>query len=67
MIKLCRGGYRSFMKIGPPVLEKIVERYLTYIYVCGGHLDHVTKISRTIFQCHYFQLDRPSGVREEEL
>ena len=44
------------------------------IYGRGGHLGHVTKILRTKFQCHYprrlhikFQLDRPSGFREEDL
>ena len=44
------------------------------IYGRDGHLGHVTKISRTKFQCHYprrlhikFQLDRPSGFREEDL
>ena len=44
------------------------------IYGCGGHLGHVTKISRTKFQCHYprwlhikFQFDWPSGFREEDL
>ena len=42
------------------------------IYGHGGHLGHVTKISRTKFQCHYqrrtntkFQLDRPSDFRED--
>ena len=44
------------------------------IYGCGGHLGHVTKISRTKFQCHYprrlhikFQLNLQSGFREEDL
>ena len=44
------------------------------IYGRGGHLGHVTKISRTKFQSHYarrlhikFQLDWPSGFREEAL
>ena len=44
------------------------------IYGRGGHLGHVTKIPRIKFQCHYprrlhikFQLDRPSGFREEDL
>ena len=44
------------------------------IYGRGGHLGHVTKISRSKFQCHYprrlvikFQLDWPSGFREEDL
>ena len=44
------------------------------IYGLGGHLGHATKISRIKFQCHYprrlhikFQLDRPSGFREEDL
>ena len=44
------------------------------IYGHGGHLGHVTIISRTKFQCHFprrlhikFQLDRPSGFREEDL
>ena len=44
------------------------------IYGRGGHLGHVTIISRTKFQCLYprrlhikFQLDRPSGFREEDL
>ena len=40
----------------------------------GGHLGHVTKISRTKFQCHYprrlhikFQLAWQSGFRVEDL
>ena len=44
------------------------------IYGRGGHLGHVTKISRSKLQCHYprrlhikFQLDQPSGSREEDL
>ena len=44
------------------------------IYGRGGHFGHVTKISRSKLQCHYprrllitFQLDRPSGFREEDL
>ena len=53
--------------------EEDFRRVFT-IYGRGGHLGHVTKISRTKFQCHYprrlqikFQLDRPSGFREEDL
>ena len=37
----------SFMKIGPPVLEKIFEGFT--IYGHGGHLGHVTKIMVTNF------------------
>ena len=44
------------------------------IYGRGGHLGHVTWISRSNLKCHYprrlhikFQLDRPSGFREEDL
>ena len=44
------------------------------MYGCGGHLGHVTKISKTKYKCHYprrlhikFQLYRPSGLREEDL
>ena len=43
------------------------------IYGHGGHLGHVTKISRTKFQCHYpwrlhikLQLDR-KGVSEKKI
>ena len=63
----------GFVEIGSPVLEKkIFEGFLPY-HGRGGHLGHVTKISRTKFQCHYprlhikFQLERPSGFREEDL
>ena len=42
------------------------------IYGRGGHLGHVTWISRLNLKCHYprrlhikFQLDRPSGFRDE--
>ena len=44
------------------------------IYGRGSHLVHVTWISRSNLKCHYprrlhikFQLDRPSGFREEDL
>ena len=44
------------------------------IYERTGHLGHVTKISQKKIECHYpgrlhikFQLDRPSGFREEDL
>ena len=44
------------------------------IYGRGSHLGHVTWISRSNLKCHYprrlhitFQLDRPSGFREEDL
>ena len=40
----------------------------------GGHLGHVTKILHAKYLCHYprrlhikFQLNRPSGFREEDL
>ena len=43
------------------------------IFGRGGHLGHVTWISRSNLKCHYprrlhikFQLDRPSGFREED-
>ena len=38
----------SFVKIGPPVLEKIFEGGFT-IYGHGGHLGHVTRIMLTNF------------------
>ena len=37
----------SFMKIGPPVLEKIFEGFS--IYGHGGHFGHVTRIMLTNF------------------
>ena len=47
---------------------------LVLIYVFCGHLDNMTKMSRTNFQCNHpkrlhikFQLDRPSGFREKDL
>ena len=53
--------------------EEDFRRVFT-IYGRGGHLGHVTKISQIKFQCHYprrlhikFQLDWPSGFREEDL
>ena len=56
-------GVEDFLRILPHTL-----------YGRGGHLGHVTKISRTQFQNHYprslhikFQLDRPGGFREEDL
>ena len=64
----------SFVEIGPPVLEENI--ILCFFNICerGGHLGHVTKISRTIFQCHYprrlhikFRLDWQNGFREEDL
>ena len=49
-------------------------RVVFTIYGRGGHLGHVTWISRSNLKCHYprrlhikFQLDRPSGFREEDL
>ena len=38
----------SFMKIGPPVLEKEILKVFT-IYGHGGHLGHVTMIMLTNF------------------
>ena len=44
------------------------------IYGRGGHLGHVTRMSRSNFRSPYpwmlhikFQFDRPSGFREEDL
>ena len=37
----------SFMKIGPPVQEKIFEGF--YHILHGGHLGHVTRIMFTNF------------------
>ena len=44
------------------------------IYGLGGHLGHVTQISRTNFRSPYpwrfhikFQFDRSSGCREEDI
>ena len=49
-------------------------RVVFTIYGRGGHFGHVTLISRSNFKCHYpwrlhikFQLDPPSGFREEDL
>ena len=36
--------HTKFREIGPPVLEKIFEGFLLYIYGRGGHLGHVTSI-----------------------
>ena len=39
---------QSFVKIGPPVLEKTVEGFV-FIYGRGGHLGHLTEILQTNF------------------
>ena len=62
----------SFLKIGPPVLEKIFEGFLPY--GCGGHLGHVTWTIYINFGSPFpkmlhikFGFDWPRGVREEDL
>ena len=65
----------SFVKIGLPVLEKKVFGCVFFIINGrGGHLGHVTRISRSNFQSPYpwmfhieFHFDLPSIFREEDL
>ena len=65
----------SFVKIGPPVLEKIFEGfYHIRAYGRGGHLGHVTQMPRTNFRSLYprrlhikFGFDWPSGFGEEDV
>ena len=61
----------SFVKIGLPVLKKILDRVFT-IYRRGGHLGHVTKMPRTNFRSPYprrlhikFGIDPASGFGED--
>ena len=65
----------SFVKIGPPVLEKKVFERVFTIYGRGGHLGHVTKMPRTKFRpppyprrgSIKFGFDWPIGFGEEDL
>ena len=63
----------SFVKIGPPVLEKKIFKVFT-IYGRGGHLGHVTWTIYINFRSPFprrlhikFGFDWPSGFREEDL
>ena len=60
----------SFVKIGPPVLEKKSLRVFT-IYGRGGHSGHVTQMPRAKFRSPYprrlhikFGFDRSSGFED---
>ena len=61
----------SFVKIGPPVLEKKIFEGL---YGRGGHPGHVTQMPRTKYRSPYprrlhikFDFDLLSGFGEEDL
>ena len=61
------------MKIGLPVLEKKIFECFCNIYGRGGHLGHVTQISRSNVHSPYpwmlhikFHFDWPSSFREED-
>ena len=62
----------SLVEIGPPVPEKIFERFLPYGH--GGHLGHVTGlfintlIRPFLWMLHIkFGFDWPRGFREEDV
>ena len=64
----------KFVEIHPSVLEKKIFLRVFTIYGRGGHLGHVTQISRTNFRSPYpwrfhikFHFDWPSGCRVEDL
>ena len=58
----------SFVKIGPPVLEKIFEGFLPYMGM-AAHLGHTNKISFPLPKeaPHKFDFDRASGFGEEDV
>ena len=63
----------SFVEIGPMVLEKKFLKGFS-IYEHGGHLGHVSKISRSQIQRHYtrrlqikFQLDQLDQAVSEKI
>ena len=64
----------SFVRIGLPVHEKKIFEWFFTVYGRGGHLGHLTWISRSNFRHLYpwmlhikFHFDWPSGFRGEDL